>query len=85
MSGGTTPVITYSESSLSSANANPVVCDSAGRADIFLTGGQTYRFNEEGDAEASGFGSRNENIAAFFLQNGYPTLVSIHPGTVLEG
>lgn len=47
----------------------------------FITpGGRSYRFDENGDAHAVGFGSRNENIAAFFMQNGYPTLVSIHPG-----
>ena len=45
LGGTTTNVTTYSESSLTTANANPIVCDSAGRASIFLTGGQTYRFD----------------------------------------
>ena len=30
LAGGTTPVTTYSNAALSSSNANPVVCDSAG-------------------------------------------------------
>ena len=45
LAGGTTRVTTYSESSLTTENANPVVADSAGRATIFLTGGQSYRFD----------------------------------------
>ena len=42
--GGTlTPLNTYSDAGLTSVNANPVVCDSAGRAgDIFLQN-ETYR------------------------------------------
>lgn len=35
--GTTTPLATYSDADLSSANANPVVLDSAGRAVIYLT------------------------------------------------
>lgn len=35
--GTTTPLATYSNVGLTSANANPVVCDSAGRATIFLS------------------------------------------------
>jgi hypothetical protein len=49
----------------------------------FITpGGKSYRFDENGEGHAVGFGSRNENIAAFFRANGQPTLVSIHPGTI---
>jgi hypothetical protein len=35
--GTTTPQDTYTSSALTSANANPVVLDSAGRATIFLS------------------------------------------------
>ena len=36
-SGTTTPLATYSESTLTTPNANPVVMDSAGRATVFLS------------------------------------------------
>ena len=42
-SGGTTPKATYTDATLGTPNANPVVLDSAGRADIWLTTG-TYKF-----------------------------------------
>jgi len=48
-------------------------------------GGTTYKFDEEGEASAVGFGNRDKSIATFFRMNGYPTLVSIHPGTKLSG
>lgn len=41
--GTTTPQTTYSESSGTSANTNPVILDSAGRANIWLAG-QAYKF-----------------------------------------
>ncbi|MHC5212068.1 MAG: hypothetical protein ACYTG2_15220 [Planctomycetota bacterium] len=44
--------------------------------------GTTYRFHEDGSAEAVGYGSRNLNIAAFFRRNGEPVLITLHPGTV---
>lgn len=42
--GTTTRTNTYSDSTLSTANANPVVLDSAGRAIVYLTTGTSYRF-----------------------------------------
>jgi hypothetical protein len=47
--------------------------------------GTTYRFDEMGEGHAVGFGNRDKSIATFFGMNGYPTLVSIHPGTKLNG
>lgn len=41
--GTTTPLATYSESTLTTPNANPVVMDSAGRATIFLSAA-SYKF-----------------------------------------
>ncbi len=41
--GTTTPQATYSDAALTTANANPVVLDSAGRATIFLSA-TSYRF-----------------------------------------
>lgn len=43
-SGGTTKLATYSDQALSSANANPIVLDSAGRATIFLIENDSYKF-----------------------------------------
>jgi hypothetical protein len=42
--GGTTPKATYTDAAGSTANANPVVLDAAGRATVFLDG-TTYRFD----------------------------------------
>jgi hypothetical protein len=42
--GTTTKVNSYTEVTLSSANTNPIVLDSAGRATIFLTPGISYKF-----------------------------------------
>jgi hypothetical protein len=42
--GTTTPATTYSDVALTVAHANPVVLDSAGRATVFLTPGNSYKF-----------------------------------------
>jgi hypothetical protein len=42
--GGTVKRTTYSDSALTSANTNPVLCDSSGRATVFLTPGIAYKF-----------------------------------------
>jgi len=44
VAGTTTPATTYSNVSLTVANANPVVLDSAGRATVYLTPGASYKF-----------------------------------------
>jgi hypothetical protein len=44
--------------------------------------GTTYRFDDAGEAQAVGWGSRNMSIAAFFQRNGAPRLVAVTaPGT----
>lgn len=45
-SGGTTPLATYSDFTVSpgSINTNPITLDSSGRANVFLTNGVLYRF-----------------------------------------
>lgn len=43
--GTTTPATTYSDQGLTTANADPVIMDGAGKAAVFLTAGQTYRFD----------------------------------------
>jgi hypothetical protein len=42
--GTTTPLATYTDSTLGTPNANPVVLDSAGRAAVFLPSGVAYKF-----------------------------------------
>lgn len=44
LAGTSTPVTTYTDVSLSSANLNPIVLDSAGRCTIFLTPGISYKY-----------------------------------------
>ena len=44
VAGTTTPSTTYSDVALTTAHANPIVLDSAGRASIFLTPGASYKF-----------------------------------------
>lgn len=45
IAGGTTPQATYTTSNGATPNANPIVLDSAGRADIWTTPGVSYRFD----------------------------------------
>mgnify|MGYP003133265234 CR=1 FL=1 len=42
--GGSTPQATYSDSALSSANANPVVLNAGGRATVYLLNNVSYKF-----------------------------------------
>ena len=42
-SGTTTKATTYSDAAMTTANANPVVCDSSGRTTVFLASG-SYKF-----------------------------------------
>ena len=42
--GTLTPKATYTTEAATDANANPVILDSAGRADIFLLPGEAYKF-----------------------------------------
>lgn len=43
MAGTTTPIATYSNATLTTANSNPIVLDSSGRATIYLTA-TSYKF-----------------------------------------
>ncbi len=45
IAGGTTPQATYTSETGGSANTNPVVLDSAGRANVWMTPGVSYRFD----------------------------------------
>lgn len=43
--GGTTPLATYTNAGGGTPNANPVIMDSAGRANVWTTPGVSYRFD----------------------------------------
>lgn len=43
--GTTTPLATYTDEGGASANTNPVILDSAGRANVWMTPGVSYRFD----------------------------------------
>lgn len=42
--GTTTPLATYTDSTGTVPNSNPVICDSAGAANVWLTAGAAYKF-----------------------------------------
>ena len=42
--------------------------------------GTTYKFDDEGEAHAVGWGSRNQSIAAFFRRNGTPRILAVTTG-----
>jgi hypothetical protein len=44
IAGTTTPLTTYTTAAETTPNTNPIILDSAGRADIFLTAGSAYKF-----------------------------------------
>src|SRR4051812_31092930 len=44
VTGTSTPADTYTDATLVTANANPVVMNSAGRAPVFLRSGSVYKF-----------------------------------------
>lgn len=52
VSGTSTKQATYTDEGLSSANTNPIVLDSAGRATIFLVPGQSYKFVMANDTDS---------------------------------
>lgn len=51
--GTSTPLSTYSDSALTTPNANPVVLDAAGRATIYLTPATSYKFTLKTAAAAT--------------------------------
>lgn len=62
LAGTSTPAATYTDVGLTVANANPVVLDSAGRAVLFLTAGQSYKFVLKNAAGATQWSQ--DNISA---------------------
>jgi hypothetical protein len=81
--GGTTPKATYTDAAGSTANANPVVLDAAGRATVFLDG-TTYRF----DLKTSGdvLVRSTDNIQSFGVvqSNIQNTNLALMPATTVK-
>ena len=81
--GGTTPKATYTDAAGSTANANPVVLDAAGRATVFLDG-TTYRF----DLKTSGdvLVRSTDNIQSFGVvqQNIQNSNLALMPATTVK-
>jgi hypothetical protein len=81
LAGTTTKVNTYSEVTLTTANANPIVLDSAGRCTIFLTPGVSYKFvlatSADTDPPASPIWTRDN------VQNVPPNTVNVDIDAVL--
>lgn len=63
IAGTSTPLTTYSDAALSVANANPVVCDSAGRAVIYLQN-QAYKVIVADASDVTLYTQDNVNGAA---------------------
>lgn len=60
--GTSTPVNTYTTSALTTANAQPVVADSAGRVVVYLVPGQSYKYICKNSADVTQW--TQDNIAA---------------------
>lgn len=56
VTGTSTPLATYTDSTGATTNANPTVLDSAGRATIFLSSSVSYRFRLDTSADVTVWG-----------------------------
>jgi hypothetical protein len=77
--GGTTPLSTYSDNALSTANANPVVLDSAGRATIYLSR-TSYRIDLKTSADVSIWSQDNVYDLSGLFQNTNRTANTVFAG-----
>jgi hypothetical protein len=62
--GTSTPIASFTDSTGATPNANPVILDSAGRADIWLTSGTAYKFVLQNSAGTQLWSEDNINPAA---------------------
>ena len=62
--GGTVNLATYSDSTLSSANANPVVLDAAGRAVVYLQA-KAYKFKLDNSSDVQQWVQNNVNAVPY--------------------
>lgn len=51
--GTSTPIATYTSSTLATPNANPVIADAAGRVEIWLSPGTAYKFQCDNSADVT--------------------------------
>lgn len=79
--GTTTPVATYTDSTESTPNANPVVCDSGGFASIWLVPGSYYKFVVQNSGGVTQYTVDNIRVgissAPFVTNNPNPALSGI--------
>lgn len=62
LAGTTTPATTYSDSGLTTPNANPIILSSAGRATIYLSQSVNYKFVVKTSADATVY--TQDNVAS---------------------
>lgn len=82
--GGTTPIVTYTDPTGGSMNANPVVLDSAGRGNIYLTPGTSYRFDLK-TAGAVLLGSWDNQVASSLAGTATTTANYVYAGPTSGG
>lgn len=75
--GTTTPLATFTDSTGSVQNANPVILDAAGRADVWMTPGLLYKFVLQ---DSAGNLIRSEDNFPAPGGNSNTTLAAIDPG-----
>lgn len=78
--GTTTPISTYSDSSLSTPNANPVVADSAGRMTVYMVPDTAYKFTLTTSADVPIWTQDNVSLPPTVTP---PSPLAVPPGTVL--
>lgn len=76
--GTTTPAATYTDSTLSTANSNPIILDSAGRASIFLAAA-SYKFVLKTSADVTLW--TQDNVASIGLTQGGAYAVFVFGGS----
>ena len=79
--GTTTPKTTYQDAAQVAANANPIVLDASGQANVWLTPGEAYKFVLQ-NALATGIWTVDNITAAGTLSLQSATNVAITGGTI---
>ena len=80
VAGTLTPKDTFTTSALDVANVNPVILDSSGRATIYLTLGEGYKFVLKTSAGVSVWTQDNVMVPAAAATPANPTEIVVHAG-----
>ena len=80
-SGTSTPLATYTDSGGLTANANPVILDARGEANVWLTIGSAYRMVLKDSTDATTFYTIDGVVST---PNGNPTLIDDYEATVAQ-